>query len=130
MLTLLFSFIATHLTFNVDQKKKYVYDVINMKVTINVTLTDFDLTNNIDLEVSKVSHQNNNVQNISRPLMTLIPDIKFQVYPLNTRKTLKQLLFNLDNIDESKLGQYILKIENRYSFDIFKFHLVEKGKLL
>lgn len=101
-----------------------------MKVTVNVTLTDFDLTNNIDLEVSKVSHQNNNVQNISRPLMTLIPDIKFQVYPLNTRKTLKQLLFNLDNIDESKLGQYILKIENRYSFDIFKFHLVEKGKLL
>ena len=98
-MSLYFSFIATHLTFNVDQKKKYVYDVINMKVTVNVTLTDFDLTNNIDLEVSKVSLQNNNVRNISRPLMTLIPDIKFQVYPLNTRKTLKQLLFKLDNID-------------------------------
>lgn len=111
-----------------DRKKKYVYDVINEEVTVNVTLTDFDLTNNIDLGVSKVSHQNDNVRNISRPLLTVIPGIKFQVYPMNERKTLKQLFFKLDNIDENKLGQYILKIENRYSFDIFTFYLAEKGE--
>lgn len=120
--------VASHLTFNVDRKKKYVYDVINEEVTVNVTLTDFDLTNNIDLGVSKVSHQNDNVRNISRPLLTVIPGIKFQVYPMNERKTLKQLFFKLDNIDENKLGQYILKIENRYSFDIFTFYLAEKGE--
>ena len=103
---------------------------MDKEATVNVTLTDFDLTNNLDLTVSEVSYQNDSNKNISRRLMTTIPDISFKVYPLNSRETLKQLLFKIGNIDKKKLGgQYILKIENRYSFDIFTFYLL-KGKKL
>ena len=122
-------FIAPHITF-IDNKEKNpkVYRVyLGQKATIGAELLDFDLTNNLDLTVYKITYETDLVKNISRPFMTNIKNLTFHVFPLNTRETLKGLQFTMDNIKEEEFGRYFLKIENRYSYDMFYFDLLQEG---